>query len=124
PVGFQERHRQVGGRPAEHVGQHDDAGVVVDRAIRLLTQPLDRVSDLLPRQIDVVVPADRHRGELRQIADDHFRRVEQLRRELSVRDDDYTDAHTLYLVVLKVLTVLKARTLSTFSTAPLALPAP
>ena len=50
--------------------------------------PLDRLRDVLARVVDVVVPADRDRGELRQIADDHLGGVHQLGRELPVRDDD------------------------------------
>ena len=34
--------------------------------------------DRLARHVDVVVPADRHGGEPRQVADDHLRGVEQL----------------------------------------------
>ena len=48
----------------------------------------DRLRDLLARVVHVVVPADRHRGELRQVADDRLRRVHQLGGELPVRDDD------------------------------------
>ena len=40
------------------------------------------------RVVDIVMPADRHRGELRQIADDHLGCVEQLGRQLPVRHDD------------------------------------
>ena len=49
---------------------------------------LDRLRDVLARVVHVVVPADRDRGELRQVADDHLGGVHQLGRELPVRDDD------------------------------------
>ena len=45
---------------------------------------LDRGGDFLPRIVGVVVPADRHRRELRQIADDHFGGIDQLDGELTV----------------------------------------
>ena len=37
------------------------------------------------------MPADRHRGHLRQIADDRLGRVDELDRELPVGDDDDSD---------------------------------
>ena len=57
--------------------------------------PLDRLRDVLARVVDVVVPADRHGGELRQVADDHLGGVDQLGRELPVRDDDDSDHGSL-----------------------------
>ena len=53
--------------------------------------PLDGLRDVLARVVHVVVPADRHGRELRQVADDHLRGVHQLGRQLPVRDDDDAD---------------------------------
>ena len=63
------------------------------RCRRRLPDPRDCPPDLLPRVIDIVVPADRHGCEVRQIADDHLRGVHQLRGELPVRDDDDAKLH-------------------------------
>ena len=79
-VGLEKRHPEVRRRAAEHVGQQQHAF--------LAAHPLDRLRDVLARVVDVVVPADRDRGELRQVADDHLGGVDQLGRELPVRDDD------------------------------------
>ena len=68
-------------------------GVPPNMSVRISTpsgalHPRDRLLDLLARVVHVVVPADRHGGELRQVADDRLGRVHQLGRELAVRDDD------------------------------------
>ena len=82
-IGLEKRHAEVRRRAAEHVGQQQHAGVAA--------HPLDRLRDVLARVVDLVVPADRHGGELRQIADDHLGGVDQLGRELPVRDDDHAN---------------------------------
>ena len=84
---LEKRHPEVRRRAAEHVGQQQHAF--------LAAHPLDRLRDILPRIVHVVVPADRHGGELRQVADDHLRGVHQLGRELPVRDDDDADHRSL-----------------------------
>ena len=95
-----ERHRQVGRRSAEHVGQHEHVrGVVAGVARRHQRTRCDRPADLLPRLIDVVVPPDRHGGEVRQIADDHLGRVHQLGGQLPVRDDDDAEFHVASLIL-------------------------
>ena len=76
-------------RAAEHVGQHEHAaGRSVPPAAPTPARSPRRSP---PRVLDVFVPADRHGGEVRQIADDHFRRVDQLGRELPVRHDDHAN---------------------------------
>ena len=50
-------------------------------------------ADVLARIVDVVVPADRDRGELRQVADDHLGGVDQLGGQLPVRDDNDAKFH-------------------------------
>ena len=80
PIGFEKGHPEIRRRPAEHVREQQDALVAA--------HPLDRLRDVLSRIVDVVVPADRDGGELRQVADDHLGRVHQLVRELSVSHDD------------------------------------
>ncbi len=71
---------RLAGRAAEHVGQHDDAG-------RPGHAP-DGGGDGLARGLDVVVPADRDGDEAGKLADDHLGGVDQLGRQLAVRDDD------------------------------------
>ncbi len=89
-VVLEKRHAEVRRRAAEHVGQQQHA--------LLAAHPLDRLRDLLPRVVHIVVPADRHRGELRQVADDHLGGVHQLGRELPVRDDDDANHRSAYRI--------------------------
>ena len=83
PIGLEKRHAEVRRRAAEHVGQQQHALFAAD--------PLDRLRDVLARVVDIVVPADRDGGELRQVADDHLRGVDQLGGELPVRDDHHAN---------------------------------
>ena len=48
---------------------------------------LDRRGDLVARVLDVLVPADRHRRKVRQVADDGLGGVDELGGELSVGHD-------------------------------------
>ena len=70
---------EVRRRAAEHVGEQQHAGAGVDFR--------DGRRDRRVRHGHVVVPADRHGLESGQIADDHFRGVQQFRGELAVRHD-------------------------------------
>jgi len=54
---------------------------------------VDRPANLLLRVLHVVVPPDRDRREMRQIADDDLGGVDQLRRQLAVRYDDNAELH-------------------------------
>ena len=68
-------------------------GVPPNMSVAISTPPgcltlLDGGGDLVARVLDVLVPADRDREEIRQVADDGFGGVDQLGRELPVRDDD------------------------------------
>ena len=69
------------------VCQQQHTGVAAD--------PFDRLRDLLSRIVHLVVPPNRHGGELRQIADDHLGGVHQLSGELAVGDDDDSDHRSL-----------------------------
>jgi hypothetical protein len=51
---------------------------------------------VLPRVVHIVVPPDRDRGELRQVADDHLGGIDQLVGELSVSHDNDTDHNSLW----------------------------
>ncbi len=79
----EKRHRQVRRRAAEHVGQDQHALPLLS-----LLNLGHRLRDLLARVPRVLVPADRHRREPRQVADDRFGRVQQLGRQLPVCDDN------------------------------------
>ena len=82
-VRLEKRDAEIRRRAAEHVGRDQHA-----------FRPLharDRRGDLVARVLHVFVPADRHRGERRQVADDGLGGVDQLDRQLPVRDDDHAD---------------------------------
>ena len=68
---------------AKHVRQ--------EQHTRIAPNTLDGLRDVFPRVDDIVVPADGNGREVRQIADDHLRRVDQFGGELSVRDDNDAD---------------------------------
>ena len=89
PLRLEERHRR------DWTGVPPNMSVSSSTPL-LASHALDRLRDVLARAVHVVVPADRHGGELRQVADDHLRRVQQLVRELPVRDDDDAD-HAVYV---------------------------
>ena len=74
--GDRQRHRQVRRRAAEHVREDQHAGALRRRA-RSPARSRARV-------FGVLVPADRDRGESRQVADDRLGRVQQLRGQLPV----------------------------------------
>ncbi len=57
-------------------------GYIVTNNTEALRKDETRSRDILARIVHIVVPADRHRGELGQIADDHLGRVHQLGGEL------------------------------------------
>ena len=80
---LEEAETQVGGRPAEHVGEDDDPVLLVD--------PLEALVDLLLRFLDVVVPADRDGLDVRGLAKDDGQGVQQLLGHAAVADDDASD---------------------------------
>src|SRR5436190_75764 len=67
---------------------------------------LDRLSDVFPRVAHIVVPADRHRSEARQVADDYLRGIQQLCRQLPVRHDD--DANHAFILFQRQTTMNSA----------------
>ena len=78
---------------AEHVGQHEDIAGSSSVPPAVTTDTRDRRRDFLARLIDILVPADRHRREMRQIADDHLGRVHELGGQLTMRDDNDAEFH-------------------------------
>ena len=82
---FEKGQAEVRRRSAEHVGQ-DQHGTSPPSRTRSIAR-----ANRVARQRHVVVPADRHGDEARQIADDHFGGVEQLGGQLPVRDHHDTN---------------------------------
>ena len=79
-IGLEKRQAEVRRCAAEHVGENQ-------HAVRTL-KARDRARNRLARDRRIVVPADRHRDELRQVSDDRLGRVHQLVRELPVGNDN------------------------------------
>lgn len=86
-VGLEKGEAEIGWSPAKHVGQNQDARVALDS--------FDRIGNVSSGIVRFVVPPNRHRDKLRQVTHDHFGRVDQLVRQLSVRDDDDPDHRLL-----------------------------
>ena len=80
--------------PVSVVATAPDVRHLIEEAIRSVDTG-DRLGDLFSRIVHIVMPADRHRGELRQIADNHFRSVDEFRRKLPVRDHHHADHRCL-----------------------------
>src|SRR5262245_5726133 len=69
----QESAGEISRRAAEHVRQHQHTRALVDA--------LDRLAYLVTRNLDVIVPADSHGGNMMNVfVDDRFRRADQLGR--------------------------------------------
>ncbi len=77
------RQGEVGGRAAEHVGQHDDAGTRIHAA--------NRVEDVASTHFHIVVGADRDRLDLLLRADHVLEGSAELRRQLAVGDEHHSD---------------------------------
>src|SRR4051812_3519910 len=85
--------RQICGGPPEHIREHQHFRSFLMARVLGPPDSRDRRTNLLAREIDVLMPPNRHRGEMRQIADDHLCRIDQFSRQLPVRDDDNADIH-------------------------------
>ena len=88
---LEEAEAQVGGRAAEHVGEDDDAALLVD--------PLEALVDLPLGVLDVVVPADRDGLDVGRLAEDDGQGVQQLLGHAAVADDDASDHGSFVLPV-------------------------
>jgi len=93
-IAFDERHREVRRRAAEHVGEQQDA--------RFAADALDGLRDIFPGVGYVVVPADRHGREPRQISHNHLGGIEQLGGQLPVGHDDDANHGSILRQVMRV----------------------